>query len=259
MNWVDVCGFPGVGKSTLCDPLWKPHDIPIDMDRLPPMNWLPFLNEIQRLLELVQPHPSFVAAVRMNRRSVRKIATVARIKYLVPDQKIGIDENGIGYADIKSGPYIQTALVQRGLGFGWRLYQLDMVEEVRGYFEKMPVSIGVPFLLAHKDIVMSRNRARIEIAETAHENRDFMVALMEPAIEIAKEVMRERGVPVVEIDTEQPIEQARAELPPRPRPVPRAHRRPPAMVSHAWRQCEHRRLLRRRQAHRVSKEGQRHH
>ena len=43
MQWVDVCGFPGSGKSTICDPIWGPHDIDIE-DLLPPEEWHDFLN-----------------------------------------------------------------------------------------------------------------------------------------------------------------------------------------------------------------------
>jgi hypothetical protein len=197
VNWLDVCGSPGVGKSTLCDTLWNPHEIPIQ-DKLPPADWNPFLNEITRLLGIIQPHPSFVAAVRMNRRSVRKIATVARLR---PTPNLS-----------SWSVYIQTALVQRGLGFGWRLEQMGMSEEVRGYFDRMPVSIGVAFLHASAEIVAQRNTDRLKNPETAHENRDFMAPLMEPAIKIAKEVFNVRGVPFIEIDTTQPIEDARATL-----------------------------------------------
>jgi hypothetical protein len=194
MHWVDVCGPPGVGKSTLCDFFWGPHEIPIE-DRLPPRHWAPFLDEITRLLTRLQQHPSFIPAVRMNRRSVRKIATVARR----PD-------------DIDAQPYIQTALVQRGLGFGWRLNQMGQVEEVRRFFELMPVSIGVAFCYAPPEVVEERNHRRLENPKTAHEDRAFMGPLMAPAIEIAKEVMNERGVPVIEIDTTQEIDKARADL-----------------------------------------------
>lgn len=201
MHWLDVAGPPGVGKSTLCDPLWGPHEVPI-LDELPPFDWQPFVDEITRLLEIIRPHWSFVPAVRMNRRSVRKIGTVCRIGGVMYE-KTGAT---------KEGPYIQTALVQRGLGFGWRLHEMGKVEEVRRYFEVMPVSIGVAFLHADEDEVKARNLARTEVQETAHENRGFMVPLMAPAIEIAREVLDGRGVPVVEIDTRVSVGDARRQL-----------------------------------------------
>lgn len=192
MRWLDVAGPPGVGKSALCDPLWGPHAI-VPGDIHPPVEWHDFCNEVTRLLGLVKEHPSFVAAVRMNRRSMRKMATVAQIE-----------------AD---GPYIQTGFVQRGLGFGWRLVDMGKpVEELWHFFRLMPVSVGVVFLEADEAVLSERNKARESVKETAHENRAFMAPLMRPAIEFAKEVLHERGVPVSRIDTTGDIGEARNRL-----------------------------------------------
>lgn len=192
MNWLDVAGPPGVGKSTLCDPLWGPHQVAIE-DRLPPADWHDFINEIGRLFHLIREHPTLPAAVRMTRRSVRKMATVARMQ--------------------GDGPYIQTGLVQRGLGFGWRLNHLGKpLDELRHFFRLMPVSCGVAFLETAPDVIEARNRARVNDPRTAHENRDFMVPLMLPAIEVAFDELSNRGVPVTRIDTGQDIGAARREL-----------------------------------------------
>jgi len=191
MLWCDVAGPPGVGKSALCDPLWGPHDVaPIDI--APPIEWHDFNNEVTRLLGLVRDHPSFVAAVRMNRRSMRKMASVA---------------------EMEGGPYIQTGFVQRALGFGWRLVDMGKpVEELYHFFRLMPASLGVVFLEADEAILTERNKARETVKETSHENRAFMAPLMKPAIEFAKEVLDERGVPVKRIETTGDIDKARAEL-----------------------------------------------
>ena len=181
LQWVDLAGPPGSGKSTLADPLWPPHSIQIE-NRLPPAEWHDFLNEITRLFHLIRPHPSFGAAIRMNNRSIRKIATVARMQ--CPET------------------YIQTALAQRGLGFGWRLNDLGLsLDELRHYFRLMPVSMGVAITRCPAETVKQRNHARKLVAATAHEDRAHMVDLMLPAIEIAKEILLERGVPIIEIDT----------------------------------------------------------
>ncbi len=208
MNWLDVAGSPGIGKSTLCDPIWGPHDIPIQ-DTLPPADWQPFLDEITRLLTLIRKHWSIVPAIRMNRRSVRKMATVARRRL------VGWD----GFIPTKYMPtpgttsYIQTGLVQRGLGFGWRMAQLGInPDELRSYFELMPVSLGVAVLYADEETAMERNNARKDVPETAHEDRAFMVPLMEKPKELAIDVLRKRGVPVIEIDTRKPVEESRKEL-----------------------------------------------
>ena len=194
MNWVDVCGPPGSGKSTLADPLWGPHTLPIE-NKLPPDAWTDFLNEMTRLFHLIRKHPSFPAAIRMNNRSIRKMATVARAQ------------------EETKGPYVQTGLVQRGLGFGWRINDMGGdINELRHFFRLMPASIGVAVTRCDPAIVEQRNRDRLKVQETAHENRDFMVPLMQPAIELAIEVLRDRGVPVCEIDTSQPVGPARDEL-----------------------------------------------
>ncbi len=199
MNWLDVCGSPGIGKSTLCDPIWGPHDIPIE-NRLPPASWEPFLDEITRLFLLIRRHWSIVPAIRMNRRSMRKMATVVRT-YMITG------------APPKYGPYIQTGFVQRGLGFGWRMAQMEIdPDELRPYFELMPVSLGVAVLYADEETAIERNRAREKVKKTAHENRDFMVPLMEKPKELAIDVLRKRGVPVIEIDTRKPVEESRKEL-----------------------------------------------
>jgi hypothetical protein len=192
MRWLDVCGPPGSGKSTICDSFWGPHALEIE-DRLPPQSWQPFLDEIDRLFTLIAPHSTFPAAVRMVNRSVRKVATVAR--------------------STAAGPYIQTCLAQRGLGFGWRMNDLGLpMAELERFFELMPVSVGVAVTRCPQDEVERRNHARKLVKETAHEDRAHMVALMQPAIEKAVEVLNARGVPILEVSTEQRIEDSRKEV-----------------------------------------------
>lgn len=203
MNWLDIAGPPGAGKSTLCNPICHEHSITWD-GKLPPAYWRPFLDEMTALFGLIRGHWSFIPAVRMNNRSVRKMATVERMA--APP---GIWEIR-GFAELADS-YIQTGLVQRGLGFGWRLNQMGAdVNLIRPFFWRMPVSIGVVFLEADDETVMARNRARKDVAATAHEDRSFMVPLMREPIRIAKEVLRERGIPILELDVQHnPAEYAR--------------------------------------------------
>ncbi len=196
MNWLDVAGPPGVGKSTLCDPIWGPHDIPIK-DLEPPVEWHDFCNEVTRLLGLVKEHPTFQAAVRMNRRSIRKMATVRA-------------EPGVDY---ELPYYVQTGFIQRGLGFGWRLADMGKpVNELFHFFRLMPCSLGAVFLEADPEAVEQRNKDREKVKATAHENRAFMGPLMAPAIEYAKEVLDARGVPIKVIRTEGNIDDRRQEM-----------------------------------------------
>jgi hypothetical protein len=161
---------------------------------LPPAQWHDFLNEITRLFYLIQKHWSFEPAVRMNNRSIRKMATVART-----------------YSD--KAPYVQTALVQRGLGFGWRLNDLGLpLDELVHFYRMMPVSIGVAITRCPQEEVVKRNHAREKVKATAHENRDFMVPLMLPAIEVALGVLDDRSVPILEVDTTRPVEDSQKQL-----------------------------------------------
>lgn len=173
--------------------------MPLDED-LPPARWHDFINEITRLFYVIRESPSIEAAVRMNRRSMRKMSMVTKTNVLGAD------------APVKE-PYIQNGFVQRGLGFGWRMNQLGIpLDELRQFFWLMPVSIGVVFLTAKANTIMQRNHDRKLVPETAHEDRAYQVLLMAPAITLAKEVLTDRGVDIVTISTEQPIEDARAEL-----------------------------------------------
>jgi hypothetical protein len=193
MKWLDVAGPPGVGKSTLCYPIWGDKSVGWD-GKLPPAYWKPFLEEITNLCVLVQDHPSFQAVLRMNDRSAKKMATVERMEH--------------------PGTFVQTGLVQRILGFGWRLEEMGRdINLIRRALWLMPVSVGVAFLEADLETLLARNRKREETPATAHENRSHQVPLMLPSIALAKEVLHERGVPAISIDVAgQTVDAARAAL-----------------------------------------------
>jgi len=169
MRWIDVAGAPGVGKSTLVDGLWPPRCIEFD-EKPYPEEWGRFIAVTNRLLGKIRNHPSVNACKSMIQRSFKKIATISRMK----DDRI----------------YIQTGLVQRGLGIGWRLRDQ---EEIAAYFEAMPLSLGVAVLYAPVEIVQKRNVDR-------DKNRSYMVPLMERSRQIAVEILRER-IPLIELDT----------------------------------------------------------
>ena len=190
---VDVAGCPGSGKSTLSYPLWGDRSVGWD-GKLPPAYWRGFLDELTELMMLVRDHDSFPAVVRMNDRSAKKMATVERMQ----DDRI----------------FIQTGLVQRILGFGWRLHQMGRdVNLIRRALWLMPVSVGVVFLEADLETLLQRNRDREKNPATAHENRGFQCPHVLAAIPIAKEVLNERGVPLLELDVQhQSIDAAREHL-----------------------------------------------
>lgn len=207
MNWLDVAGPPGSGKSTICYEFWADKEITSDGE-LPPIEWHDFLNETTRLLGMMAPHQKvfvpelgrcldfFIPAVRMNLRSWKKMAAVARMP---------ADERG---------PFMQTGFVQRGLGFGWRLHALGgNLNEIRHYFRLMPVSLGVVFLRASRDTIEARNRERLNNPETAHEDRTYQVKYMAPAIEVAKDELSKRsGFGIYDINVDCEIETSRLEL-----------------------------------------------
>lgn len=208
MRWLDVAGPPGCGKSTLCYPIWGDKSVGWD-GKLPPAHWQPFLDELTSQMRLVRDHPSIGAVVRMNDRSAKKMATVERmpVNYELPRE----------YADricTQPNVFIQTGWLQRVLGFGWRLADMKRdVNLIRPALWLMPVSVGVVFLEADLETILARNKARESVAATAHENRSYQVPLMLPAIKVAKEVLRERCVRILELDVQhQGIEAARERL-----------------------------------------------
>lgn len=182
MNWIDVCGPPAVGKSTLLDDLWPPRCIALDCGAYPP-EWDGFLDVAWRLLEEVSAHPTHKACGSMMARSFRKMAAVHRRK------------------DPRT--YIQTGFAQRGLGIGWRHSNPDAVA---AFYRAMPVSLGVVILKAPLDVIEHRNVTRNK------PDRSHMVPGMIRPLEIAEDVLRSRRVPVAVIDMTQPVERTQAKL-----------------------------------------------
>lgn len=166
----------------------------------PPAYWRPFLDEMTSLMRLVEDHINgetgrltIQDVLRMNDRSAKKMAAVERMA--PPEGKFPV--------------FTQTGWVQRILGFGWRLAEMKRdINLMRTALWRMPVSIGVVFLEADLETLLARNRARREKPETAHEDRSHQVPFMLEAIPIAKSVLKERGIPVAEIDVQHQDEDA---------------------------------------------------
>jgi hypothetical protein len=176
MQWIDVAGVPGSGKSTLVDAMWPPRCIPAHGAR-PPAGWVGFFACVDRLLRSIRKHPSFAACESMIERSFAKMASV----HASPSDKV----------------YIQTGFVQRGLGIGWRMRDKAGLVE---YYEKMPVSLGVVLLTADVETVIRRNIER-------GKDRSHMVPLMEEPLRIARETLSARGVGLLDLDTRNPVQE----------------------------------------------------
>ena len=181
MRWLDVFGPPGVGKSTLCDELWPPRSFEWD-GKEHPQEWATYMTTVERLMQSVKHHPSYVACRSMTRRSHKKMATVHRMK--------GDDV------------YVQTGFAQRGLGIGWRL---DDPTEIVEFYAQMPTSLGVVFLTADVETIKKRNVDR-------GKDRSHMVPKMVRPQEIALKILGVRDVPILEIDTRNSIAESREQL-----------------------------------------------
>jgi hypothetical protein len=192
VRFLDVCGAPGSGKSTLCDHFWHPHAIRWTDDPGVPQEWDGLLEVCDSLLEGLKDHPTYPNLLGMTKRSLHKMATVYRRQ--------------------DSAVYIQTGFAQRGLGFGWRLAERGKVDLVREYFQLMPVSLGVVLVDCPIEVAIERNRQRELNPVTAYENRAHMVPLMHDAIVVMLEELYDRGVAVAQVDATKPIDDARRDL-----------------------------------------------
>lgn len=193
MLWLDIAGLPGAGKSTLARPVWGDKSIGWD-GLVPPAHWAQFLDEITNLCVHIQDHPTFPEILRISTRYAQKMSSVYRMQ----DNRV----------------FVQTGWCQCILGFGWRVVHMNLnVNLIRRSIWLMPVSVGVAFLEASQEVIKARNRARLEDPATAQVDRSFMVEPMLPAITLAKEVLQQRGIPVIGIDVEhQSTESSREEL-----------------------------------------------
>ena len=178
MEWVDVFGVPGAGKSSILDDIWPPNCI--EGNAPFPVEWSNFIVVVAELLGEVKDHPSYSACESMVARSMKKLANVA--------------------ASTADRVYIQTGFAQRGLGFGWRL---DDPSKVKKYYETMPISIGVILLECDEEVAIERNIQRG--LEDPKKDRSDLVPLMQESLEVAKTALRHRGAPFLVLNTEDEI------------------------------------------------------
>jgi hypothetical protein len=180
MQWIDVAGIPGSGKSTICEPLWSYRKFRSGFDAYP-AEWKEFIACVNRLISRMNQNKAR-DCMRLNSKAFSKMARVIR----ADSPKV----------------FIQTAFAQRGLGIGWRIPYSD---DIADFFRLMPVSVGVAFLDADNDTLRQRNLNRAD-------NYSQMIIPMRRAMEIARDVLHKRGVPVLELNTTRPADDNRAKL-----------------------------------------------
>jgi hypothetical protein len=171
---IEVFGAPGVGKSALFNDMWAPS-VPWD-GKPAPEAWQTFLAHVERIeVNIGADHWR-----RMFAKAVRKVATLSRIE---------------GH-----GVYAGVGLAMRGLDLAWRGPTLDDVAE---YCRQMPAPAGAISLYADQETIRRRNieRGKLkpsrELSKLAHLND-------EPRA-LVTAILRGRGVPVLELDTREPI------------------------------------------------------
>lgn len=173
MRVIEVFGAPGVGKSALFNDMWAPS-VPWDGKPAPEV-WGPFLAHVERIeVNIGADHWR-----RMFAKAVRKVATLSRM----PD-----------------GIYAGVGLAMRGLDLAWRGPTLDVMAE---YCRQMPQPAGAVSLFADLETIRRRNIERgmrqpsRELSRLAHLND-------EPRTMVTA-ILRDRGVPVLELDTREPV------------------------------------------------------
>ena len=126
MQWIELVGSPGSGKSTLIDYRFPPDYITYDAST-PPKEWKEFLDFTHHLLDLTSRHKEYRVGVSLVKRSIKKMITVYNTK--------------------SSTVYIQTGFMQRALGLYRRLpvANRQLIEE---YLEMCPTPLGVIVLYA---------------------------------------------------------------------------------------------------------------
>jgi hypothetical protein len=178
MRWVDVFGPTGVGKTTICTPLWNPDTYSQDRIELP-QAWDKFAQCARRLCDLASAngHPG---AWRLTQTAIWRMQHIARMP--------------------GDGVYMNVGLAHRGISIAWRLPKPNAIRE---FYELMPVSIGVASLHADIDTLHRRNVARGKVIR--NKQRSALSIRMAAVQPICVAAMKAAGVPLIEIDTTEPV------------------------------------------------------
>jgi hypothetical protein len=116
----------------------------------------------------------------MFNKAVRKVATLSRMP-------------GGGYAGV--------GLVMRGMDLSWRIEDADAVAE---FYSLMPLPAGAISLYADQDTIVARNLERGKKRPSRELSR--LAFLNDAPRQMAVAILRDRGVPVLELDTRHSVD-----------------------------------------------------
>ena len=174
----EVFGAPGVGKSALCNETWSPS---VPWDRRPhPREWATFLQCAARLERGIRDARSTRDWRRMFDKAARKLATLSRMP--------------------GGGVYAGAILVMRGLDLYRRI---PNGADVADYFHAMPMPAGAISLYADAETIRARNLERA--IRKPNRQLSGIAPYFEAPRLMAVEILKRRGVPVLELDTRDPI------------------------------------------------------
>jgi len=182
MRYIEICGSPGSGKSTLIDYKYPPDAIKYD-NSAAPLEWKQFLDYCQECIKLMEHHKTFSVGKSLVNRSIKKMITVNNKK----SDKI----------------YLQTGFFQRSLGIYYRVDSSIRKNVIVRYLELCPTPLGIITLNLDRDTIKERNRTRNK------QNRHFMIDLTEDCMILVRDVIAERCIKHLDLDSSLPISTAR--------------------------------------------------
>lgn len=181
MQWLDVAGVPGAGKSTIVKVWWPDRHMSHKGARIPE-GWASFIDVAEELLAEIPNQAQRETRTRLCRRGFLRAAAAA--------------------TDDRPNVYIQTGLVQRGFSICARINDASAVER---YYNAMPVSVGVVMITLPEAEATKRNIER-------GADRSKLIRPVARIQAAATRVLLARCVPVLELDGTQPVKVNRARI-----------------------------------------------
>jgi hypothetical protein len=146
-----------------------------------PAAWMEFRTAALRISQDIRRGHDAAHWHHMFDKACNKMATLSRMK--------------------KDGVYVGVGILWRGVDLTWRLNEPSDTEE---YFRLMPLPDGVISLYADQATIIERNKGR------PRRDLGHLSYLNDEPRERVTAILRERGCPVLEVDTRNPVEQSRA-------------------------------------------------